>query len=70
MTVWWEQVAQHVYDMYLQYKRDRMRKDTSWMPKPSNPEKYKDLSREYFRDTIYNKDERYSDNADTYAQNE
>jgi hypothetical protein len=61
--IWWELVEKNVFDLYSQYKKDRMiPSDQTWWtaPKPWTPEKYQNLSWEYFKKNILNKDERYT----------
>jgi hypothetical protein len=60
--IWWETVDKKVFDMYSQYKKDRMipSNQTWWTaPKPWTPKKYQNLSWEYFKTHILNKDEQY-----------
>lgn len=60
--IWWEVVEKNVFDLYSQYKKDRMiPSDQTWWtaPKPWTPEKYQNQSWEYFKTNILNKDEQY-----------
>lgn len=62
-SIWWEIVDKKVFDMYSQYKKDWMipSNQTWWTaPKLWTPEKYQNLSWEYFKTSILNKDERYT----------
>lgn len=60
--IWWETVDKKVYDLYNQFKRDRMIKQYEiWELGPKTvTQKYQNLSREYFKTYILNKDAQYT----------